>query len=137
MYTQACTDSYCLLRLKLDIYLLPRGESQWGAAFSSCIYKCFAFPLLHLGKSTEETLRVQPLCLLWRGRAIGYHDEVNKITPNSQISQKWTTYCTSCKNIHKFRHIAHAHTTLAQHTIHAHNAQTYTTNVKIAKNIFV
>lgn len=90
-HTQACTDTQLLPTETKVGYLsvLPRGESQWGAAFSSCMCKCRAVSLLHLGKSTEETLRVQPLWLLQRRRATGYHDEVNKITPDSrQISQK-------------------------------------------------
>lgn len=38
--------------------VLPRGESQWGSAFSSRDCKCHAVPLLHPGKSTVvEKLR--------------------------------------------------------------------------------
>lgn len=68
---QTFRDTYCTLRVKLDVYLLPRGESQWGAAFSSCMCKYHAVSLLHLGKSTEEKVRVQPLGLLWRRCATG------------------------------------------------------------------
>lgn len=66
--------------------VLPRGESQWGAAFSSYMCKCHAVPRLHLGKSTEEKMRVQPLWLLRKRSATGYHDEVKKITPDSQTN---------------------------------------------------
>lgn len=77
VYRNTETFSYCLLRLKLDVYLCyPEVRVNGGAAFSSCICKCHAVPLLHLGKSTEEKLRVQPLWLLWRRCATGYHDEV-------------------------------------------------------------
>lgn len=70
--------------------VLPRGESQWGAAFSSCMLKCYTFPLLHLDKSSWENLRVQPLWLLWRRCAAGYRDEVEQITPSlcKQISYR-------------------------------------------------
>lgn len=87
--------------------VLPRGESQWGAAFSSCMYKCHAVPLLHLGKSTEEKLRVQPLWLLWRRCATGYNDEVRKITLDSQTNFIYTQmdhiWC-GLQTIHTFRY---------------------------------
>lgn len=88
MYTQTYTGTSLLpTEIKAGyLSVLPRGESQWGAAFSSCMCKCHAVPLLHLGKSTEEKLRVQPLWLLWRRRAAGYHDEVKKITLDSQTN---------------------------------------------------
>lgn len=91
-YTETHTDAQLLpSETKAGcLSVLPRGESQWGAAFSSCMCKCHAVPLLHLGKSTEEKLRVQPLWLLWRRCATGYHDEVKKITLNSQTNFIYT-----------------------------------------------
>lgn len=75
MYTQTYLDTQLFPTETKAGYLsvLPRGESQWGAAFSSCMCKCHAVLLQHLGKSTEEKLRVQSLCLLWRRHAAGYH----------------------------------------------------------------
>lgn len=88
MYTQTYLDTQLFPTETKAGYLsvLPRGESQWGAAFSSCMCKCHAVLLQHLGKSTEEKLRVQSLCLLWRRHAAGYHQEVKKITLDSQTN---------------------------------------------------
>ncbi len=92
--------------------VLPRGESQWGAAFSSCMCKCHAVSLQHLGKSTEEKLRVQPRWLLWRRCATGYNDEVKKITLGSQakfINTKMDCVLCELQEIHKSRYTVHTH----------------------------
>lgn len=77
--------------------VLPRGGSQWGAAFSSCLCECCAVPKLHLGKSTKEKLRAQALWLLWRRQDTGDHYEVNE--QHILNAQKYTTNCVKCKII--------------------------------------